>query len=67
MTYRCEAPDCDVWVTSAARSAPVAGWLVVRERDGDGEVRELDVCSWNCLLLLAGATPVPETVTVNVR
>lgn len=50
--YRCHAPDCQVYMHSTT-PAPARGWLLVHEHDTDGQTRDLDFCSLDCVLKVA--------------
>lgn len=64
VVYRCDGPDCGVWIQTAAE-VPARGWLTVRERE-DGNVIELDFCGWACLLRKAAGVDPEETIPADL-
>lgn len=57
--YRCARPGCDRSVRSIAPAPPLT-FLLVQERDANGGIREIDLCSWDCAMKLAATDEPPS-------
>ena len=64
ITYHCEGPDCTTHIASAARRAPVRGFIEVRENVGD-DILVHDFCSWDCVMKFAAKIDAPLELDIG--